>query len=509
MKLRETERRGKLCSQPLSGLLEDWGKIPNIGAPASASKKVQMDKRSQRKRHAALAGVVFAVLVLGISPVERAFSRDDAGAAPAGEGDSSPEALQTLEKRRDQNRQDLEELVDSIGLSEDKTRNLEESIASLNQDSARIRDELIASAARRKALETKISDGEDRLAKLSVREDGVKASLRERRGVLAEVLAALQRMGRNPPPALLVSPDDALASVRSAILLGAVVPGIRGETDKLVSALKELTDVRQAIAREKDDLTGMMTASLEEEKRLDLLLAENDRRNSQTTAALEAERKRSEELASKATSLEGLVGSLESEISSVREAMERARAEEQRVARLSEAEREKERAAAEAGMPDKNRIAPAYPFASLKAKLDLPVAGDVLRRFGDADGTGHFSKGIVVATGPEAIVTAPADGFVVFAGDFRSYGRMIILNTGDGYHVVMTGMDNVRTRQGMFVFSGEPIASMGAKRVASAAALALETDRPTLYIEFRKDGVPVDSQPWWTAKNTGRAHNDS
>jgi len=160
-----------------------------------------MDKRSQRKRHAALAGAVFAVLVLGISPVERAFSRDDAGAAPAGEGDSSPEALQTLEKRRDQNRQDLEELVDSIGLSEDKTRNLEESIASLNQDSARIRDELIASAARRKALETKISDGEDRLAKLSVREDGVKASLRERRGVLAEVLAALQRMGRNPPPA--------------------------------------------------------------------------------------------------------------------------------------------------------------------------------------------------------------------------------------------------------------------------------------------------------------------
>lgn len=68
-----------------------------------------------------------------------------------------------------------------------------------------------------------------------------------------------------------------------------------------------------------------------------------------------------------------------------------------------------------------------------------------------------------MASGPEAIVTAPADGFVVFAGDFRSYGRMIILNTGNGYHVVMTGMDNVRTRQGMFVFSGEPIASMGAK----------------------------------------------
>lgn len=468
-----------------------------------------MNKRQQKKRQMALAGAMIAAVACGLFPAGFSVARDDAGATAADSGNAAPEELQALEQRRDQNRQDLEELVDSIGLSEDKTRQLEDSIAALDQDSSRIRQELIDSAARRKDLESKISDGEDRLAKLGVREDGVKASLRERRGVLAEVLAALQRMGRNPPPALLVSPEDALASVRSAILLGAVVPGIRAETDKLVVALKELTDLQQAIAREKSDLTGMMTASLEEEKRLDLLLKENDRRNTQTATELETERKRSEELASKATSLEGLVSSLESEISSVREAMEKARVEEERLARLSEAEREKERAGADSGTPDKNRIAPAYPFASLKGKLEMPVSGDVLRRFGDADGTGHFSRGLVVATGPEALVTAPADGFVVFAGDFRSYGRMIILNTGDGYHVVLTGMDNVRTRQGMFVFSGEPIASMGAKRVASAAALALETDRPTLYIEFRKDGVPVDSQPWWTAKNTGRAHNDS
>lgn len=197
MKLRDTADSARLWRRPFQGLLEDRSKIPNIGASASASKKVHMDNRPQRKRHAALAGAVIAAFVMGIGPT---YSRDDAGAVPAAGDDSSPDALQTLEKRRDQNRQDLEELVDSIGLSEDKTRKLEESIASLNQDSARIREELIASAARRKALETKISDGEDRLAKLSVREDGVKASLRERRGVLAEVLAALQRMGRNPPP---------------------------------------------------------------------------------------------------------------------------------------------------------------------------------------------------------------------------------------------------------------------------------------------------------------------
>ncbi|WP_320201096.1 murein hydrolase activator EnvC family protein [Agrobacterium sp. rho-13.3] len=470
-----------------------------------------MTKARRRDRWTALSSVLLAACMSLSCPSFSAFAQEDAppSTPPVVQQPAQPGELDALEKRRDQNRQDLQELVDSIGLSEDKSRQMQESIAALNLDTTRIKDELIASAQRRKDLEAKINDGEDRLAKLGIRDDEVKASLRERRGVLAEVLAALQRMGRNPPPALLVSPEDALASVRSAILLGAVVPGIRGETDKLVSALKELTDVRQAIAGEKEQLTTAMTSSLEEEKRLDLLRIENEKRNRQTASDLEAERKRSEELASKATSLEGLVASLENEISSVRDAKEQERLEEERMAALSQSERDKVQAQTEAGMPDKNRIAPAYPFSSLKGKLVLPVSGDVLRRFGDADGTGHFSKGMVVATGPEALVTAPADGFVVFAGEFRSYGRMIILNAGDGYHLVLTGMDNVRTRQGMFVFSGEPIASMGAKRVASAAALALETDRPTLYIEFRKDGVPVDSQPWWTAKNTGRARNDS
>jgi murein hydrolase activator len=242
---------------------------------------------------------------------------------------------------------------------------------------------------------------------------------------------------------------------------------------------------------------------------MDLLLAENDRQNASSTAELQAERKRSDQLASRSTNLENLIRSLESEIASVRDAMQRAKEEEERRQQLTAEEREKARELAESGVPDKNRIAPAYAFSSLKGKLGLPAAGDILRAWGDPDGTGHPARGVTLATGPDAVVTAPADGLVVFAGAFRSYGQMIILNVGDGYHVVLTGMDKVNVRQGKFVFSGEPIAAMGEKRVASAAALALETDRPTLYIEFRKDGTPVDSKPWWTSKETGRARNDS
>lgn len=414
-----------------------------------------------------------------------------------------------LKKKQEETRKELEALGTTIKLSEGKIADIERSIAQTNKDSADIRQALIDSAGKRKDLERKTQDSEKKIASLSLQEDGIRASLRSRKGVLAEVLGALERMGRNPPPALLVKPEDALASVRSAILLGAVVPGMRAEAERLVADLKALSETRSAAANEKQSVANTIAASLEEDKRMDLLLAENEKLNGRNTAELEAEQRRSEELASHATSLEGLISSLESEISSVREAMEAARAEEERQKRLTEAEREKARQLAENGVPDKNRIALAYAFSSLKQKLEFPVAGDVVRWFGDADGTGHTARGITIASNASAIVTAPADGLVVFAKTFRSYGQMIMLNVGDGYYVVFSGMKNVKVRQGQFVFSGEPIAVMGEKRVASAAALALETARPTLYIEFRNGGNPVDSKPWWTAKETGRARNDS
>ncbi len=460
------------------------------------------------------AGVGVAVIVVSANPFivraqDAAPEAAQSAPQPAAEPPPPPDPAAELAAKRDQTRAELETLSKTISLSTDKVSALQQSIADLEKSTESVRQALIDSAARRKALEKQILESEKKLADLGVKEDGIRRSLHERRGLLAEVLAALQRMGRNPPPALLVTPDDALGSVRSAILLGAVVPGIRKETDKLAADLASLAALQTASAAEKASLTGTMTDGIEEERRMDLLLAENDKLSRSNAAELGAERKRSEELAGKATSLEGLVASMESEIASVRDAAAAARLAEENRKLMTDEQRAQAKALADSGVPDKNRIAPAYPFGELKAKLEVPVTGDILRQFGDADGTGHEAMGMTVATNPETVVTAPADGLVVFAGAFRSYGQMIILDTGDGYHLVLSGMDTINTRQGKFVFSGEPLAVMGAKRVASATALALETNRPTLYIEFRKDGKPVDSRPWWTAKDTGKARNDS
>ncbi|MCT7667202.1 murein hydrolase activator EnvC family protein [Shinella kummerowiae] len=442
---------------------------------------------------------------IAAEPNEAEVTQEKTGSLPKAE----PDPAAALALRRDSTRRELETLSQSITVSTEKTKALEAEIATLEKSRQSLREAIVKSAATRKDMEEKILAGEKRLEGMREREAGVRASLHDRRGLLAEVLAALQRMGRNPPPALLVTPEDALSSVRSAILLGAVVPGIRKETNALVDDLAALMDIKSDIDREKTELTDAMQVRIEEEKRSELLVAQNEALAENNNRTLAAERRRAGELAARATSLEGLIGSLERDIGSVRDAAALARAKEEELRNLSAAEREKARAIARDAVPDKNRIAPAYEFSELQAKLDYPVAGDVLRRFGEADGTGHDSQGLTLAANPGALVTAPSDGWIVFAGTFRSYGRMIILNAGAGYHLVLSGMDRVNVREGQFVVAGEPLAVMGEKRVASVNALTLETDKPTLYIEFRKNGKPVDSRPWWSAKYSGKARNDT
>jgi septal ring factor EnvC (AmiA/AmiB activator) len=137
--------------------------------------------------------------------------------------------------------------------------------------------------------------------------------------------------------------------------------------------------------------------------------------------------------------------------------------------------------------------------ASAKGMLPVPVNGVKSRDFGAPDGNGGAERGISIATRPGAQVTAPCDGWVVYAAPYRSYGKLLILNAGGGYHVVLAGMERISVDIGQFVLTGEPVAAMGSgPQVASAMVTgASGASQPVLYIEFRKDGSPVDPNPWW------------
>ncbi|MEX3011639.1 murein hydrolase activator EnvC [Hoeflea sp. TYP-13] len=452
----------------------------------------------------ASALLVAAIIVQGSTTPANAQSHKQARHANA---DTSK--IETLNQQRQKELGELERIAADIELSKERRAALEEGIDALKKDQATLRTALVQSAKTQKKLSEDISESELRLASLSGRHAEVRQSLNARRGVLAEVLAALQRMGRNPPPALLVSPEDALSSVRSAILLGAVVPEIREQTDRLVADLQELTDIRASIANERVLLLATLEEQAEEEEKLTLLLTEKRKLADESLQKLEAEARESRQLAARAESLEDLIASLGNEIESVRKSIEEARLTEEKRAAESQKQREKARELARTAKPDASRIAPAFAFSRLKNKLELPVAGKAKYGFGEDDDTGRQLKGMMISTGPDAIVTAPADGWVVYSGPFRSYGQLIILNAGDGYHLVMAGMGSTNADIGQFVVAGEPIGRMSATKVASATALALASTEPTLYIEFRRNGKPVDPAPWWASNPSGRVRNDS
>ena len=387
--------------------------------------------------------------------------------------------------------EELEKIQAEQKRNADLAARLKAELDAIGEDRRKLNALVIGAAANIRAVEERIAGAETRLTALEGGEATVRRSLGSRRAVIAEVLAALQRVGRRPPPALMVSPEDALQSVRTAILLGAVLPDMKVEVDTLVADLAELVKVRSEIATEREVLGRDLAALSQERTRMTVLVQERQRKQSETEKALDAERARAVQLARQADNLKDLIGRIEQEIASSARAAARASAD-------RPATDPKNTLAA---LQDPGRLSPAIAFASAKKSLPLPLNGVRIREFGMPDGLCGTEKGLSVASRAGAQVTAPCDGWVVYAGPFRSYGQLLILNAGGGYHVLLAGMERISVDLGQFVLTGEPVAIMGGGP-QSAAAVATGSNQPILYIEFRKDGAPVDPSPWWAANDS-------
>ncbi len=367
---------------------------------------------------------------------------------------------------------------------------LKADIAAIGQDRSKLNQQLIDIAARVRGVETRIGDAEARLRPLDAREQQIRSSLDSRRSEIVEVLAALQRAGRRAPPALLVRPEDALQSLHTAMLLGAVVPEMRAQAERLVGDLSELIGLRKTIGSERDQLATDRDKLKGDQVQLASLVDERQRKQSAIEKDLEAEGARALALARQADSLQGLIARMEQDLKSAAKAAQTASLQGTPAALNGKPNLK--------ALKDPGRLSPAIAFASAKGLFALPVNGVKIRDFGGSDGVGGVEKGISLASRAGAQVTTPCDGWVVYAGPFRSYGQLLILNAGGGYHVLIAGMERISVNIGQFVLTGEPVATMGTTSQV-ASILAANASQPVLYIEFRKDGTPIDPGPWWAA----------
>ena len=368
----------------------------------------------------------------------------------------------------------------------------------LRVERATLAQALIDTGVKVRTAEDNVSDVEKRLDLLTGSEAATKASLRARRGEIADVLAALERMGRKPLPAILASPDDILAAIRTSMLLGSVVPDLRAKAEALASDLQDLKRLRQGISAERDRLATELATLGAERLRLSALIDARQTSQRATEGALADQRRRSAELGQQASGLKDLVARLEREAAASRTAADAARVAEdaRRKAADDDARTIGERAAAAADR-EAPKLAPAIAFADAKGRMTLPVSGAVVKDFGASDNYGGEEHGLSIAARPGAVVTAPVDASVSFAGPYRSYGQLLILDGGDGYYIVLAGMERANVVTGQFVLAGEPVGLMGDGSARTAAAIALGAAKPVLYVEFRKDGAPIDPSPWW------------
>lgn len=282
----------------------------------------------------------------------------DSGQHHGAATETAPARTDDLRKRD----QDLEGIRAEQKKAIDTETRLRGEIQTIGDDRRKLNQQLIDTGTRIRAAEDQVAGIEERLKPLDQRERTLRELLAARRAVMAEVLAALQRIGRHPPPALMVNPQDALQSVRSAMMLGAVLPEMRQETELLLADLSELARTRQQIDAEHDDLTRSLAALADERQRLGALVEQRQKQQTDTEQALEAERQRIGDLARAANSLKDLITRLDQDAV--------------RPGRSTAGPEGKPNGAADsAALNNPGRLAPAIAFASARGLLPLPVNG--------------------------------------------------------------------------------------------------------------------------------------
>jgi septal ring factor EnvC (AmiA/AmiB activator) len=386
---------------------------------------------------------------------------------------------------------DLEAVEASITLSQERIDALKAEIADMEGDRTRQNAALIAAAQRVKLAEIEVADVEERLSTLIISELDVRGRLDGSKAEIANVLAALERISLNPPPALIVDPDDALGSARSAMLITAIVPQLRAKAEAVTTDLQTLTDIKTQALAEEATLRANYAVLEEERLRIATLIAARRQGIEMRSGELAAEEAEATALAARAATLQELIGTLSDRVTSVSTASAAADANVDPDAPVLTAE------AVATALANTARTEPAIPFGAVRGYLTLPANGVNVVNYGAGDGFGGISHGISLVTRAEAQVVAPADGWVLYKGPYLNYGQIIILNTGQNYTALLAGLDTISVDIGQFVQMGMPLGTMGSRTIGRSVTTNAGADQPTLYIELRQNNEPVDPTGWW------------
>lgn len=357
---------------------------------------------------------------------------------------------------------------------------------------ARLQQRLVEAAGRVETREAEVEAATERLEALEREEADLLARLRAERADLARVLAALQRIEMSDPPALAVTPDDAASAARAAGLLAQIAPQLDARVTAVQARLEELAALREELAAQTQALLQAREALSITREEVTALIEER-------RAAEAALRAQADDLSQRAARIAREAGSLRELLADIR----RFAAAEPRLAPRPEPAPEPEPGIpvprlrpeqtppmAMAALVDARPVegpVETLRFSDTRGRLSPPVRGDLTIRAGERGPDGVRREGVWFETAGRAQVTAPFDGVVVYAGPFQGFDGVLMINTPDGYTLILGGLGLIYAGEGQSLLAGEPVGAMSDRA----------NPPPMLYLEIRRStDEAADPEDW-------------
>lgn len=363
-----------------------------------------------------------------------------------------------------------------------KEQGIQEEISSkslkLKEQMVKVRQKQVDVARQIHNHESKISSLEASLEELEVKEKELESKLSHRDSQMVNVLASLQSLALHPTEVIMAQPTPPIDTLRSAILLKSAVPKLENAVGTIKKNLSVYQTLRVTIKTKHDQIGKESKKLAEQHKEMEELFAQKAELKKQLDERKKSSEEKLRKLASKAKNLKDLISKLDNVKS---------------YNYIDSYDEPKPKSLLGKSKPKKLSFLgdSASSFAEARGKIPYPVQGKVIVKYGDMTKSGTHSKGITLRSRSGAQVISPYDGVVLFAGPFKGYGKILIIKHDDYYHTLLAGLTDIDGQVGQSLLAGEPVGRMS------------DENNPSLYIELRKEGQPINPLPWLTASTKG------
>lgn len=378
---------------------------------------------------------------------------------------------------------DLRRIEDQLRKERKTQQEAERKSSQLAGEIKNVQKQMVRSAKAVQEKEDLLEKLKNQLEDLQKQEEELKKNLALSDKQMVEVVTALQTLALRPNEVVLLEPQSPIMHLRSRMMLNYALPVVKTMNAQFLKDLSDLSETKSKIEEQANKVKTTQAQLNERTSQMNKLIRQKTLLQAQYDATHKKSKKRVVALANQAKDLKELLEKLEAE-------KKRRAAEEARRKAKAEAEAKKKQAQNQYEVtpaPKSVSRLPKGSFKKAKGSLSYPVRGRIVENFNDITSAGLHAKGITIETSGGNTVINPYHGTVLFAGPFKSYGQLLIMDNGGDYLTLLAGMEDINVSEGQEILAGEPVGR-------------LKSGKGRLYMEIRKDGQAINPKPWFAKR---------